>query len=187
MFYLFISPSSLLAPSSSPPPSLSLLRLLPQVCEVGPVSLQLRRGGAALGGRRLRMARWVRAGWGRGNDGPGTRERGQRGGARGRRGFGPWRGHESHWTRGEDAPGPPGLCGAQPAGSTLLRARPSSAASGRPDPAASSAPQARWLARPHPSARLPLRLSPLPVLTPGGCSDARSHLLATEDASLHFF
>lgn len=41
------------------------------------MSLQLQRGGAARDWLRLRLARWVRAGQGRGDDSPGTQEHGQ--------------------------------------------------------------------------------------------------------------
>lgn len=65
------------------------------------------------------------------------------------------------------------------------------------DPTASSAPEARRLSHPpspHPPPQPPppslphlLPLSPQPVLTPRGRSDALRYRLTTEDASLHFF
>lgn len=141
------------------------------------------------------MARWVRAGWGRGEDCPGTQERGQRGGARGRRGFGRGGGTRVTGRVGRMLPDPRTVrraaCGLQRG----KRGGPCSARERAPRPGSAGTLQPPLLrrlegsaaARPHPSARLPLQLSPLPVLTPGGCSDARSHRLATEDASLHFF
>lgn len=164
IYFLLLPPSSVLLPAPlpfPPPPPPASLRGRPRVAPAAAWRGCARRAEAAdgpVGARRL----GARGGL------PGHPGAWAARGARGRRGFGPWWGYESHWTRGEDAPGPPDCAArslraaAREAGRTLLSARPSSAASGRRDPAAPSAPQASWLGR-RPSS--PLRPASSPALS----------------------